>query len=85
MRADANFHALKKARQREETQQFAATYAVRSGIEGTLSRGLRTCGLRRTRYVGQPRTHLGHVLTAVGLNFLRLAEDAPVNRESIVC
>jgi len=30
--------------------------------------------LRRTRYIGQVKTHLGHVLFATGLNFLRLGE-----------
>ncbi len=59
---------------------MATAYARRAGIEGTLSRGLRVCRLRRTRYTGQEHVHLGHVLTAVGLNFLRLGEwfsDAP--------
>jgi transposase len=73
-RPQAEHAALHAARQREETPGFAAAYAARAGIEGTLSRGVRTCRLRRTRYVGRVRTHLGHVLTAVGLNFLRLGE-----------
>lgn len=47
---------------------------MRAGIEGTISRGVRTCALRRTRYIGQERTHLGHVFTATALNFLRLGE-----------
>ncbi len=61
-------------RQREDTRDFATAYSRRAGIEGTLSRGVRTCRLRRTRYVGQAKTHLGHILTATGLNFLRLGE-----------
>jgi len=39
-----------------------------------LSRGIRRCRLRRTRYIGLARTHLAHVLTAVAINFLRLGE-----------
>lgn len=74
VRARDEYHALRDARQREETRDFATAYARRAGIEGTLSRGVRTCRLRRTRYVGQAKTHLGHVLTAAGLNFLRLGE-----------
>jgi transposase len=74
VRPQAQHAALHAARQREETPEFAAAYTARAGIEGTLSRGVRTCRLRRTRYVGRVRTHLGHVLTAVGLNFLRLSE-----------
>ena len=30
--------------------------------------------LRRSCYVGLARTHLSHVLTAAGLNFLRVTE-----------
>jgi transposase len=72
--------ALQAARDREAAGNFATTYAKRAGIEGTLSRGVRRCRLRRTRYIGLARTHLAHVLTAVAINFLRLGEwltDAP--------
>ena len=47
----------------------------RAGIEGTLSRGIRTlssCGGRAISV--WPVSHLGHVLTAVAFNFLRLGE-----------
>jgi transposase len=74
VRADAEFHALQAARQREGTAAFAAAYAKRAGIEGTLSRGIRTCRLRQIRYIGLAKTRLGHLLTAVALNFLRLGE-----------
>ena len=62
------------ARQREATDAFRAEYARRAGIEGTISRGTRSARLRRTRYRGLARVHLGHILTAVGLNVLRLGE-----------
>jgi transposase len=74
VRPQARHEALLAARQRQATDAFAAAYATRAGIEGTLSRGIRTCALRRTRYIGQTRTHLGHVFTAAALNFLRLGE-----------
>jgi transposase len=74
IRPQTQYQALQAARQREHTADYAATYAWRAGVEGTLSRGVRTCGLRRSRYIGQARTHLGHVMTAVALNFLRLGE-----------
>jgi transposase len=74
VRADAEFHALQAARQREGTAAFAAAYAKRAGIEGTLSRGIRTCRLRQLRYIGLVKARLGHLLTAVALNFLRLGE-----------
>ena len=87
VRRQAQYEALAAARQRQQTPAYATAYARRAGIEGTLSRGVRRCRLRRTRYVGQDRTHLGHVLTALGLNFLRLGEwlsglDRPTTRRS---
>jgi transposase len=80
VRADAAYHALQQARERFGTQPFAAEYARRAGIEGTISRGLRRCGLRRARYIGLAKTALQHCLTAASINFLRIGEwlsDAP--------
>lgn len=74
LRPKEQFEALQMAREREKTAEFAALYDQRAGVEGTLSRGVRTCGMRRTRYIGMSKTHLGHVFTAVAINFLRLAE-----------
>jgi hypothetical protein len=62
------------ARQREATDTFETEYARRAGMRGTVSRGPRSTRLRRTRYIGLARVHLGHILTAVGLNALRLGE-----------
>jgi transposase len=72
VRAQAPYEALQAARQRQATETFRAQYAARAGIEGTLSQGVRVGDLRRARYVGLAKTHLQHVLTAVGLNVLRL-------------
>ncbi|WP_164836088.1 transposase [Actinacidiphila soli] len=49
-------------------------YAIRAGIEATLSQNVRTCGLRRTRYRGLARTHVQHVLTAAACNLTRVAD-----------
>lgn len=74
VRRESEYQALQEARQRARTEDFVKTYAKRAGIEGTLSRAVRRTRLRRTRYVGQARVHLGHLLGAVALNFLRLGE-----------
>lgn len=66
------YHALKEARERAGTRAFAAEYHRRAGIEGTISRGLRRCGLRRARYIGLAKTTLQHRLTAAAINFLRI-------------
>jgi transposase len=74
IRPQPQYQALQAARQREATAAFQAEYARRAGIEGTISRGVRGARLRRTRDVGLPRVQLGHLLTAAGLNVLRLGE-----------
>lgn len=75
--------ALVAARARETSSAFAADRRRRAGIEGTLSRGVRTMGLRRSRYLGLARTHLQHLLTATAINLGRLAAwigDTPAGR-----
>lgn len=72
VRTDAAYHALQGARARFGTPAYKAEYARRAGIEGTLSRGIRRCGLRQARYVGLAKTRLQHVLTAVAIDFLRI-------------
>jgi Transposase DDE domain len=74
VRREAEYQALLAARLRAGTEDYAKTYAKRAGIEGTLSRAIRRTRLRRTRYIGEARVHLGHLLAAVALNFLRLGE-----------
>jgi Transposase DDE domain len=58
--------------QREQTEEFAELYDQRAGIEGVHAQGVRRMGLRRSRYVGEPRTHLQHVATAAAINVCRL-------------
>jgi transposase len=69
--------ALRAARAREQTEEFTAAYAERAGIEGTHAQGLRICGLRRSRYIGQAKTHLQHILSAAAINLIRI--DAWLN------
>lgn len=64
--------ALQTARTEQQTQAFRLRYAARAGIEGTLSQGVRAFGLRRSRYIGQAKTHLQHLFVAAALNFCRV-------------
>lgn len=64
--------ALFAARQREHTDAFKDTYRHRAGIERTLSQAVRTMGLRRSRYIGLRKTHLGHVAVAAAVNLIQL-------------
>ncbi len=67
------YEAVAQARQRQTTEEFKNRYARRAGIEGTLSQGVRLGDLRRTRYIGLPKTRLLHLLVATALNLLRTA------------
>ena len=69
-----HYAALQTARQRQTTAAFKQQYAARAGVEGTISQAVRVGDLRRARYIGLAKTHLQHLLTATGLNILRLGE-----------
>jgi transposase len=65
---------LQAARQRELSAEFAQEYARRAGVEGTISQGVRSCGLRRARYVGKAKVHLQHGATAAAINVQRISD-----------
>jgi transposase len=72
LRPQEQMEALLAARQREQTAAFREIYHQRAGIEGTHSQATRAMGLRRSRYIGGQKTHLGHVATATAINLLRI-------------
>jgi Transposase DDE domain len=47
-------------------------YALRAGVESSLSQGIRRVDLRRSRYLGLARTHLQQLLTATAMNVVRV-------------
>ena len=63
--------ALQHARQEQTTEEWRQTYALRAGVEGTISQSVRGFGLRECRYVGLAKTHLQHVITATAMNLTR--------------
>jgi transposase len=72
IRPQAQYEALQAGRARERTDDFKTEYAKRAGGEGTLAQALRTCEVRRSRYIGIGRTHLDHLMTGAALNIVRL-------------
>jgi transposase len=64
--------ALETARQREQPEEFKQAYAQRAGGEGVHAQAVRRMGVRRSRSIGEPRTHLQHVATAAALNLCRV-------------
>jgi len=69
---------LSEARSRRRTEQdtlsFQRRYALRAGIEGSLSEGIRSHGLRRARYRGQPKTQLQAQAIAAAINLVRIRQ-----------
>lgn len=72
LRSHRQFLAQQAAREREKTVDFKERYARRAGVEGTISQGVRSFDLRRTRYIGLVKTHLQHLLIAIGINLVRI-------------
>jgi Transposase DDE domain len=72
IRPEAQHEALRVGRAREQTAGFAAEYARRAGVEGTIAQGVRSSRLRRTPYFGHAKTHLAHLMTATAMNLARL-------------
>lgn len=72
IRPQAQHAALQVARQRQRTETFQQTYALRAGVEATISQGVRAFDLRRSRYLGLPKTHLQHLAIATAINLVRL-------------
>jgi transposase len=71
----AQHQALHTARQRQKTLEWKQTYALRSGVEGTVSQAAFALDMRRTRYRGLAKTHLQHVATAAAINLQRFVSS----------
>ena len=82
VRTQVYHEALQAARQRQTTAEFQEHYALRAGIEGTLSQGVRAFDLRRSRYIGLAKTHLQHILIAVAINVVRVVSWLTAPRRS---
>ncbi len=61
IRPRAQYEARHSARERQTTQTFNKQYAARSGIEATISQGVRAFGMRRSRSIGLAKTSLQHL------------------------
>jgi len=68
---EQTYNALQKARKHQETPEFRTLYAKRAGIEGTIAQAVRTCEMRRARYIGSKKLRLQAFFTATAINVLR--------------
>ena len=71
---EAQYAALREMRAFIASEEGRRLYARRAGVEGTISQGVRSFGLRRARYRGLAKAHLQHVATAAALNFSRVSD-----------
>jgi hypothetical protein len=69
----AEQEALAAARAHHASRRGRRAYAIRSGIEGTVSQAVQALNLRRARYRGLAKTHVQAVATAAALNAARLS------------
>lgn len=72
LRPQIEHETIQRARADQATSAWRDRYAVRHGIEGTISQAVRSFGLRRSRYRGLAKTRLQHLLTATAINLARV-------------
>jgi transposase len=72
LRPQEQHEALQAARTEQSTAAFKARYALRAGVEGTISQGVHVFDLRHARYRGLAKTRLQHLLIGLALSLARL-------------
>ncbi len=70
------YEARERRRTGQDTPAFQQRYGLRAGIEGSISEGIRSHGLRRARYRGQPKTQLQAKAIAAAINEGKHPADA---------
>ena len=76
LRPQAQTEALQQQRAEQQTRAFRQRYALRSGVEATISQAVRRLPLRQSRYWGMAKVQVQEVVTATALNCLRLYAHA---------
>lgn len=66
-----NYLILEELRKQPDNPQWQKLYNQRAGIEGTFSQAVRSFDLRRSRYIGENKTHLHNLATAAAINIGR--------------
>jgi transposase len=72
LQPQAQLEALQRQRAVQQTPEFRQAYALRSGVEATISQAVRRLPLRQSRYRGMPKVQVQELVTATALNCLRL-------------
>ena len=80
------YKARKEAIARLDTKEGKNLYGKRAGVEGTISEGVRSGGLRQARYKGLAKTHLQQIASAAAMNFDRFVDwvnDVPHSKTRV--
>ena len=72
LRPQKEHELIQAIREQQQTPEWLERYHRRAGVEGTISQGVRTFGLRKARYWGLAKVHLQHLFTAIAINVVRL-------------
>jgi transposase len=62
------------SRKQQRLPESKNLYHQRAGIEGAFLQGVRSVGLRRSRYRGLPKTHVQNIAIACEINLQRLTD-----------
>ncbi len=68
----AEHDILQQSRVEQDTDLWRRRYGHRAGVEGTISHGVQSFGLRRSRYGSLTKTRLQHHFTGAAINLARL-------------
>lgn len=71
LRQEEQYRALNSARTQQQQMDWFKKYALRAGIEGTISQAVRRFDLRHARYWGMAKMRLQALGTAAALNLVR--------------
>ena len=66
------YEALRAARARADDPAWPERHHRRTGVEGTLSQGIRAFGMRQSRYIGLAKTGLQEACAAAAINVSRV-------------
>jgi transposase len=58
-------------RQEQRTKEFRLEYNKRRGVEGVMSQSTQALDMRRSRYRGEDKTRLQHLMVAAAINVIR--------------
>ncbi len=73
LRVQTDHERLQRVRRLQTTPEWKVRDKRRAGIEGPISQGTRGFGVRRSRDIGEAKTHLHHILPAEAINLVRFA------------